>query len=110
MTTIRPLDTNRTTVFGIDGKARIVLGPMVFGEKWRVRRMVVSTTSAQDTDVRVYLNAEIDTRMIDGSYTGNRDYNETDITLQTLDMLIAVWVTGTPGAFASFLIQGTTER
>jgi hypothetical protein len=72
--------------------------------------MTVSTSSAANTDARVYLNAEIDTRMVAGSYSGDRDFNETDITLQTLDKLIVVWVDGTPGANASFLLQGTSIR
>jgi hypothetical protein len=110
VTTVRPLDTNRTTVFDATGTARIVIGPTVFGENWKIRRMAVTTSSTQDTDVRVYLNAEIDTRMIDGSYTGNRDFSETNLTLQTLDNLIVVWVGGTPGAYASVLLQGLTER
>lgn len=106
----RPLDTSRTATFDAAGIARVVLGPTVYGERWRVKRMSVNTTSANDTDVRVYLNAEIDTRMIDGSYTGNRDFSETDLTLQTLDRLIVVWIAGTPGALASFLVQGTSDR
>jgi hypothetical protein len=108
--TTRPLDTNRTAVFNAAGIARLEIGPVVFGETWRIRRMTVSTSSTANTDARVYLNAEIDTRMVAGSYSGDRDFNETDITLQTLDKLIVVWVDGTPGANASFLLQGTSIR
>lgn len=72
--------------------------------------MSVNTSSTNDTDVRVYINAENPSRMIDGSFTGNRDFSETNLTLQTLDQLIVVWVSGTPGSYASFLLQGTTER
>jgi hypothetical protein len=110
VTVSRPLDTNRTAVFNAAGVARLEIGPVVFGETWRVRRMTVSTSSAANTDARVYLNAEIDTRMVAGSYSGDRDFNETDITLQNLDRLIVVWVDGTPGANASFLLQGTSTR
>jgi hypothetical protein len=106
----RPLDTNVTGIFGDDGFARVFIGPRVYGETWRVRRMTVSTDSASDTDARVYLNNEIPSRMVAGSYSGNRDFNETDITLQTLDTFIVVWDGGQPGARADFLIQGTTER
>jgi hypothetical protein len=106
----RPLDTNRNTTFGLNGVARLEIGPVVFGETWRIRRMTVSTDSTSNTDVRVYLNAEIDSRMVAGSYSGDRDFNETDITLQTLDKLIVVWVDGTPGSHASFLLQGTSTR
>jgi hypothetical protein len=110
VTTVRPLDLSRTAIFGADGVARCVIGPTVFGESWKIRRMIVNTSSDLDTDVRVYLNAENPTRMIDGSFTGNRDFSETNLTLQTLDQLIVVWISGTPGTYATFLVQGTTER
>ena len=106
----RPLDTNASGVFDAAGIARVRLGPKVFGDTWRVRRMTVSTDSVDDTDVKVYLNSEIATRMVAGSYSGNRDFNETDLTLQTLDTLICVWDSGTLGAHADFIIQGTKER
>jgi hypothetical protein len=110
MTTVRPLDTNRTVIFDSTGTARITIGPTVYGERWRVRRMTVTSTSDTDSDARVYLNAEIDSRLVAGTWSGNRDFNETDITLQTLDQFIVVWVDGTPGASASFLVQGVAER
>lgn len=72
--------------------------------------MTVTSDSALDSDARVYLNAEIDSRLVAGSWSGNRDFNETDLTLQTLDKLIVVWVGGTPNANASFLVQGTATR
>ena len=106
----RALDTNASATFNSAGIARVRLGPKVFGETWRVRRMTVSTDSVDDTDVKVYLNSEIATRMVAGSYSGNRDFNETDLTLQTLDTLIVVWDSGTPGAHADFLLQGIAER
>ena len=110
MSTVRPLDTNRTARFDASGTAKVTLGPTVYGESWRVRRMTVTSDSSNDSDARVYLNAEIDSRLVAGTWSGNRDFNETDLTLQTLDQLIVVWVGGTVGANASFLIQGTAER
>jgi len=110
MTTVRPLDTNRTVTFDATGTARVTVGPTVYGESWRVRRMTVTSDSALDSDARVYLNSEIDSRLVAGTWSGNRDFNETDLTLQTLDRLIVVWVGGTIGAHASFLVQGTSVR
>lgn len=107
----RPLDTNASASFDSTGVARVRIGPKVFGETWRVRRMTVSTsTTGGETDARVYLNSEIATRMVAGSYSGNQDFNETDITLQTLDELIVVWQGGTVGTRADFLVQGLKER
>jgi hypothetical protein len=105
-----PLDTNRTVTFDSTGTARIIIGPSVYGETWRVRRMTVTSDSAVESDARVYLNAEIDSRLVAGSWSGNRDFNETDITLQTLDRFICVWTRGTTGARASLLIQGIVEN
>jgi hypothetical protein len=102
----RPLDTNRSAPFDNAGTARLTIGPTIFGESWRIRRMTVATDSIEDTDARVYLNAEMDTRLVAGTWIGNRDFNETDLTLQTLDRLIVVWVGGTPGATATFVLQG----
>jgi hypothetical protein len=110
VTTVLPLDTNRTAVFDSTGTARVIIGPDVYGEYWRVRRMTVTSDSASDSDARVYLNAELDSRLVAGSWSGNRDFNETDMTLMTLDRLIVVWDGGTPGARASFLLQGVVER
>ena len=97
-------------MFDSTGTARLTIGPTVFGEIWRVRRMTVTSDSALDSDARIYLNAELDSRLVAGTWSGNRDFNETDITMQTLDRFIAVWVGGTPGARASLLIQGVTQR
>lgn len=105
----RPLNTSVSATFGANGTARARIGPQVYGENWRVRRMTVSTNSLTDTDVRVFLNFEIDTQLIAGSFSGNRDFNETDITLQTLDAFIVVWTDGSPGSNASFLLQGVVE-
>jgi hypothetical protein len=107
---VRPLDTNASVVFDSTGTARLIIGPTIFGETWRVRRMTVTSDSDSDSDARVYLNAELDSRLVAGTWSGNRDFNETDITLQTLDRFIVVWVGGTPGKRASFLVQGVTER
>ena len=111
MTVQRPLDTNATATFDSTGVARLRIGPKVFGETWRVRRMTVATSSGGgETNARVYLNSEIATRMVAGSYSGNQDFNETDVTLQTLDELIVVWDGGSPGTRADFLLQGLKER
>jgi hypothetical protein len=110
MVTVRPLDTNRTAVFDSAGMATVTVGPTVYGESWRVRRMTVTSDSTSDSDARVYLNAVLDSRLVAGSWSGNRDFNETDLTLQTLDKLIVVWEGGTQGAHASFLLQGTATR
>ena len=108
--TVRPLDVSVNGVFDGTGVARVRIGPTVYGESWRLRRMTVNTTSSSDTDAKVFLNYETESRMVAGSYSGNRDFNETDMTLQTLDVLICVWTEGTPGANASLVLQGTKER
>lgn len=101
-----PLNAAQSATFDAAGVAQIIVGPAVYGHQWNVRRMTVTTTSVLDTETRVYLNAVTPSGLLAGSFAGNQDFNETDVTLQTLDRLIARWINGTPGAIATFQVQG----
>lgn len=103
---IVPLDTSVSATIGTDGTAQVTTGPVVAGSEWRIRRMTVTSTSDDTTEARIYLNAVLDSRLLGGTYTGNQDTNETDLTLQNLDKLIVRWVNGTPGAICVFFVQG----
>ena len=108
--TTRPLNVSRSAVVNATGVAEARLGPQVYGETWRVRRMVVYTTTPVATQARVYLNGVMPTNLVAGTYSGNQDFNETDLTLQTIDTLICQWTGATVGDTAVFSLQGTTER
>ncbi len=101
------LDLSASSTFDATGRAELRMGPRVYGHSWTVSRLVISTGSTLTTQCRIYLNAIADSRLLAGSYSGNRDYNETTLPLFNLDTLIAVWSGGTPGSYATLNIQGT---
>lgn len=101
------LDTSASAVFDGSGTAILRLGPQVYGHSWTVSRLVISTGSTLPTKCRIYLNNVVDSRLVAGSYSGNRDFDETTLPLFNLDILIAVWTGGTPDSYATLNVQGT---
>lgn len=72
--------------------------------------MTVSSDSNQASEARVYIGLENFSRMVAGTWSGNQDFNETDVTLMALDTMIVVWSKGSPNANAIFYVQGTVSR
>lgn len=102
-----PILQSITDTFDADGIARASTGPTVFGTKWEVTRLVTSTTSVADTTLKVYLNSETPSALVDSTYLANNDVSETNsIMLATLDKLVFVWEGGTPGAVATGIVTG----
>ena len=105
----RPLNVSRNATADANGRAVARLGPQVFGETWHVTRMVVFTVTSNNSEARVYLNAEQPSSLIGGTYAGEQDFNETVVDLATLDTLICVWNAVPVGDIAVFSLQGTTS-
>ena len=102
-----PLDVARSAQFDANGETRLQIGPTVYGHSWNVKRMVTTSDSTTEVECRVYLHGEAPNALIAGSYAGRQDFNETDITLQSLDKLVVVWSQGEPDKFATIQLQGT---
>jgi len=95
--------------FDASGIARATIGPQIYGTKWLVDRINVTSTSVLSSQCRVYLNAEVDTALFTGTYSGNQDSDDSDFTMDTLDKLIFVWSGGTVGAVATAIVTGKIE-
>lgn len=93
--------------FDANGNASASLGPAVYGARWNVDRIVVSTTSTAITQCDVYRNVVSATTKIDSTRTGNNDTSETNIDLNAPDVLLFVWTGGTAGASATAVLAGT---
>jgi hypothetical protein len=106
------LDVSVNATANANGVARGSLGPTVYGHSWNISRITTTTNDFNKrNEVRVYLNGESQQRLLAGSYNGNQDFNETTVTLQTLDKLIPVWSGCTPGTVCTLQVQGTiTDR
>lgn len=109
MSTI-PLYQSASVTFAADGSGLARLSPQVFGVKWHVKRIVVSTTTPNaNTQFFLYLNQVSDSSRLDATYRGDQDTSETDINLQTLDTLYCVWRGGQSGAVGTVVITGDIE-
>lgn len=110
-----PLSVSAMATFTDDGQggtvARASLAPTVFGTQWFIKRVVISTTSNADVASRFYMyrNSESPANMVDGSYDGDQDTNETDIFLNTLDTLLFRWEGGSLGSLATVVLGGEME-
>lgn len=104
-----PVYQSASAVFDANGRASVSIGPTVFGIRWKINRLIVSTTSTAETQLRVYRGSEQASRMVDSTYTANQNTSETDVSLATLESLLFVWSGGDVGAIATAVIEGTQE-
>jgi hypothetical protein len=109
------LASSNSAYFVIDGastRAQLIIGPDIYGVIWYVERIVVTTNSSQtngQSRCRVYLNTESVTALLDGTYSGDQDVNETKLTLMAGEKLFVVWTGGDFGALATIIVSGTYE-
>lgn len=115
MTTI-PLNVSVTAAFIDDGNggtvARVETAPTVYGSTWHVRRIVVNTTSSGingSSVFKLYRVNEQPSNMVDGTYSGDQDVDETQFGLMALEKLIFVWTGGDLGAIATAVISGEVD-
>ncbi len=102
-----PLSAQANATFNAQGIARAIVGPQRFGTTWNVKRIVTNATSK--CELRVYRNSESPNALLDATYTGEQDINETDILLVTLESLVFVWSQGIPGQTGIGIITGTQD-
>lgn len=103
------LDEGKTGTIGADGRAVITIGPLTPSSRWRTSNVAVSTTSAVDTECRLYLGNEAPQNLLGGTFSGNRDQIGAAVTLYPGSVLTAVWANGTPGATASVSVYGALD-
>jgi hypothetical protein len=109
-----PLDTSVTAQFLDDGAggtiARAISGPTVFGSRWEITSISVSTTSTalSSSVFKLYRNNEGPSGFLEGTYSGDSDTSDTNLILGTLDKLIFVWTGGTLGSYATGSLRGNS--
>lgn len=104
-----PVSVSASATFDVNGRAIASLGPSVFGVRWKLSRMVTSTTSTAETQLRVYRNTEQPSTLVDSTYTANQNTSETTLTLMTLEKVVFVWSGGDTGAVATVVLEGEQE-
>lgn len=105
----KTFEASGSNTFNASGITSIELTPYRYGVIWIVKRMIVTTTSTSQTEVRTYKNSESPSSLVDNSAVGNSDSSETNITLRGSDRLLFVWSNGTVGSRATVNIFGEQE-
>lgn len=99
--------TAGNATFSPSGVAEVTVTPDGAWASWTVTRITVITTSATDTEARVYRDAVSDGAFIEGTYSGNRDTSPWNpgLTLNPGQSLVVRWTGGTPGAVATVSVD-----
>lgn len=75
--------------------------------RWEVKLLNISTTSDNDTKCVVYRGQVSSRNQIDATEElGNTNTSPVDQTVVPGDVITARWENGTPGAIATFIIEG----
>lgn len=104
-----PLQT-QTVTLDAAGTGRVEVGPSVYGVTWHVTLMVTTSDSVLSPTLRVYRNTVTDGAIVDQTLLGGGDVSDCDLTLTAGQRLVARWTGGTPGAHATFNIEGEEKR
>ena len=86
------------------GIARV--GPRAAGVRWDVRQVTVSSTSAAVPIAELFLGEPAPGASLGGTYDGNRDSTDVQVTLYSGQLLAVVWTGGDPGASATVSVLG----
>lgn len=99
------------STFDNNGRAEVRMAPERPGQKWNVRRVVISTTSQLRTTAATYRDSETAANKLDTSARANDDTSEDNSYLiYSGGAFICVWNGGTPGAVATLNLLGDIER
>lgn len=102
-----PLAVSRSVTLDSSGTGRVTgVGPVKYGESWKVTLFSVNTTSR----CKFTIHRGNDTTpqyQIDATVRGDLDTSATDITLQAGETISFLWANGTPGAVGTIRLEGT---
>lgn len=101
------LQESRSTTLDSNGTAVITsVGPVVYGETWKIERISVNTTSRCKFTVHRG-DPTSPTTQIDGTVRGDLDTSETSISLLNGESIAFKWANGAAGAIGTVVIEGT---
>lgn len=106
-----PLFESSTGVADATGRAVARVQPLRAFERWDITRMAVSSTSTVLVPTcRIYRGAENPSMLVDGTFTGNLDQSDTQLSLENGEVLLCVWTGADVGARCIFTVQGKKDK
>lgn len=100
-----------TAVIDSAGEARVTVGPMVYGTRWKISRFTTSSNSTNQTRLTIYQGFEGGS-VVDFTVIGNNNASEVagNMELQAGETLVWVWINGSPGAQCTATVFGEQVR
>jgi hypothetical protein len=106
---IIPLEVSPNGTIAADGSCEVRIGPMVYGTKWVVKRIVVTCTSSVPTQFRFYRDFVSVGRELDSTFRGNDAISETNIEFMYGSTAIGKWTLGIPGSICVMNLYGDVD-
>jgi len=101
------LNEAKNVVLDSNGNGTVQIGPAKANERWRVRTVAVSTSTAVKVPTAsVYTGYLAPGNLIGGTYTGSNDSTDVDVELGPGSFLTVQWTGGDAGARATVSIYG----
>lgn len=90
------------------GRAVAKVQPLRAFETWEITGLSVSSSSVTLVPTaRIYRGSETPSQFHSGTFSGNLDQSDTQLTLQNGEALVCVWEGADVGALCTFRVTGT---
>lgn len=109
MSTSPLYESSRGTVS--NGRGMATLQPLRAFERWRITKVSIQCTSPLSAGAAVpifklYRNSEAPMNLIEGTFSGDLNSSDMDITLENGEALIGVWASADDNSQCSMTVQG----
>jgi hypothetical protein len=104
-----PIYESVSATIPASGTTQVRLGPNRYGISWHITRIVVTCTtpSTQQVTFVAYRGFVSPTTMIGGTYSGQQDNDDCDITLGVGDLIVGTFTGANAGDVATMTFIGT---
>lgn len=100
---VNQLDAFKSVTLDANGNGTLTLGPKNLGQTWQVSTVAVTGNSASTPSATVSLGSI----SLGGTYAGNNDSDNVNVTVWPGQTLTYKWTGGTPGAVQTGYAYGT---
>lgn len=98
------LEVPLTATLDSSGAAQLTAGPIIYSERWRVRRYTCMAPNG--VVVALYRNSVNNGSQFDYTLKGNNDVGSLEQELQTGEVIVVTWMNGQPGTTATVTLLG----
>lgn len=105
------LHESDSVVFDASGSGQISMGPATYGHSWNISLVSTSATTPTSTQLtfQFYVNFVAPGQALGGTYSGQNDSDDVNLSLQYGEKIIGVWTGGAAGDVGTMVLVGTRQ-